>query len=142
MDPIGPVSDRAQVIALLAGPIASLACARVLTGIARRRSSFAWSTAAFANASIRLFSGTLDVIAVLRDRTPFSDEGRAALLITHDRPARASMVLVVLVLSATLTFAAGRAFRFARHAFIKCVGIYVLTLMVGIAAVVLDDLRK
>jgi hypothetical protein len=142
VDPLVPVHGPVRAVALLAGPAASLAAAAILLAVARRRGGFGWATAAFTNASLRLFPLAMDLSRALRGAPPFSDEAEAALALSAGRGARVAMVPAWLVACALLTVAAGRAYRFGSRPVLKCAAIYLLSLAVGILAVVIDDLRR
>jgi hypothetical protein len=59
--PIAPVSGPVAVLGLAAGPVFSLITAVACLLIARHRPSFLWVTAAFTNATLRLFPCALDL---------------------------------------------------------------------------------
>ncbi len=140
VDPTVAVPDPARLWAKLAGPVASLVAAAVLLAIARRRRGFAWVTAAFACASIRLLPCAMDLVRAFRGARPFSDEGDVALALTTSGPGRAGLVLLAFLAALWLTFRTAREYRFQGRAALKTLAVYALTLGVGIVAVLLDDL--
>ena len=72
--------------------------------------------------------------------TPFSDEGDVAAALNHSLIARCFLVLCWLAVSAILTLLAARQYRFQKHGALKVVGIYLLSLTVGLAVVLVDEL--
>ena len=123
----------------LGGPLVSLCLAIIFLVIAQRRSSFAWATAAFTNASLRVLPCSIDLVRAHGGRT-FSDEGDLALGIASGSAGRAALVLVWWLPFVVLTVLSARAFPFDRHRWLKVGGVYVLSLSVGILAVLLDEL--
>ena len=71
--------------------------------MAWHRSSFFWVTAAFTNATLRLFPLVMDIIQAIAKATPFSDEGDVVLAMTTNPAARAVLLLGILAV-----FSAGR----------------------------------
>jgi hypothetical protein len=140
VDPTVAVPGPVRLWAELAGPVASLVAAAVLLAIALRRPGFAWITAAFASASIRLLPCAMDLVRAVRGARPFSDEGEVAMALTTSRPGRAGLVLLALLPGLWLTARTAREYRFRGHAAVKAVLVYALTLSVGIFAILLDDL--
>ncbi len=140
VDPLVDVPHSVYLWAMAAGPAASLAAAAILLAVARRRKGFAWVSAAFASASIRLFPCTMDLVRAIRGAWPFSDEGVVALGLAPSRPGRVALVLPALLASAWLTARAAREYRFEGRAALKSAVIYGLMLAVGMGMVLLDDL--
>ena len=140
VDPLVDVPHSVHVWAMAAGPAASMAAAAILLGVARRRKGFAWVSAAFASASIRLFPCLMDLVRAIRGAWPFSDEGVVALALAPSRPGRVALVLVPLLASAWLTARAAREYRFESRAAAKSAMIHALMLAVGLGMVLLDDL--
>jgi hypothetical protein len=100
-------------------------------------------TASFTNATLRLFPLTMDLLRAAKGRPPFSDEGEVALALlggaTGGRLAALSAVLAVSLLLAVL---AGREYHFRGRAFFKNVAVYVFSLGIGIAVVIVDELTR
>jgi hypothetical protein len=138
--PIGTVRGWWGPGALLAGPALSWIAAIVCLVIATKRPSFAWATASFTNASIRLFPCSMDLVRALQNGPPFSDEGNVAQTLTQSPVGRAGIVSIAIALSLTLAILAARQFHFVRRGALKSVGVYVLSLAVGIAVVIVDEL--
>lgn len=140
VDPTVPVSECLRLTGKAGGPLLTLLLAVGLLLVARQRPTFVWATAAFTNASLRLLPLTFDLGRALRGTRPFSDEGDVALGLTTDRLGRAALVLLPWLVFAALSFLAGRTFPFPHHRWWKVLGIYLLSLLVGIGAVLLDEL--
>ena len=94
--PIGNVSASLNDLALAAGPACSLIAAIVCLLVARHRPSFFLVTAAFTNATLRLFPLTMDVLRAMKKAEPFSDEGNLAITITTGPAGRVIFLLGVL----------------------------------------------
>jgi hypothetical protein len=94
--PIAPISGPVAVLGLAGGPAFSLVAALACLLIARHRPGFFWATAAFTNATLRLFPCAMELVRALRGTTPFSDEGDIAVALTHSSTARSFIVLVFL----------------------------------------------
>ncbi len=139
VDPIVPVSEALRLWGKAGGPLVSLLLAVLLLQVAKRRASFAWSTAAFTQASLRLLPLTLDLLRAVRARTPFSDEGELVLALSSSPPVRTALVLAVWLLFAWLTLLAARTFPVPRRRWLVVLAVYLGSLAVGIAAVVADD---
>lgn len=71
---------------------------------------------------------------------PFSDEGDVAVALTHSIVARCFLILCVFAVSAILTVLAARQYRFQKHSMLKVLGIYLLSLGIGIGVVLVDGL--
>lgn len=140
VDPTVPVTAAIRLWGKLGGPLVSLCLAILFLMIAQRRPSFAWATAAFSNASLRVLPCSIDLVRALRGDRTFSDEGDLALGLTSSPAGRAALVLVWWLPFVALTLLSARAFPFERHRWLKVSGVYVLSLAVGIGAVLLDDL--
>ena len=63
---MGAVPAWHDLLAKLAGPLASLLAGAICLAIARRRPGFGWATAAFTNASLRLLPLAFDLARALR----------------------------------------------------------------------------
>jgi len=77
--PIGDIPTWIDHWAKFAGPAVSLVAGATLLLVARSRHNFAWITASFTNASIRLFPCLMDLLHAIKGGRPFSDEGEVAL---------------------------------------------------------------
>jgi hypothetical protein len=77
----------------------------LLVAVARRHRTFAWATAAFTQASLRLFPLAFDLVRAVRGTAPFSDEGELALSVSTAAPVR---VVVACAVFGTLTALAAR----------------------------------
>jgi hypothetical protein len=142
VQPIGYVNPRLNYVALAAGPAFSLIAAVSCLLIARRRPSFIWATAAFTNATLRIFPLTMDLLRAIKGAKPFSDEGNVAIAMTTLPGGRATLVLGVMAIFVCLSVIAARHYHFEKHQVAKSVTIYLLSLSVGIAVVVVDELLK
>jgi fumarate reductase subunit D len=140
VSPAEPVSTSLVNLALLGGPAVSLAAAIALLLVARRRRSFAWVTASFTNASIRVFPCALDLLRALTGGRPFSDEGELALAFTGSQISRVAVMVLVLAMWLALTTVVAREYDFRTKRLLKAVAIYGLSLLVGITTVIADDL--
>jgi hypothetical protein len=140
--PIGYVSAPLDHLALAAGPAFSLIAAVVCLFLAWRRPSFFWVTAAFTNATLRLFPLAMDMSRVIEKAEPFSDEGNLALAITTNRAGRVTFLLVAFIIFLSLTVVVARRYNFEKHRAAKVVGIYLLSLAAGIAVVLIDELLR
>jgi hypothetical protein len=134
------VPPHVDLIAKLAGPLASLLAAALLTVVARRVSSFAWSTAAFTNATLRLLPLAMDVQRSLRGKPAFSDEGEVARALSASVAGQLGVLALFVVVSVVLSVLAARTYRFARHRTAKIAGIFLTTMVVGICVVIADEL--
>jgi hypothetical protein len=140
VDPTVAVSEGLRLWGKLGGPLVTLCLAVGLLLVARRRPSFFWATAAFTNASLRLLPLSFDLGRAIQGAHPFSDEGDLALGLTAAPLGRAVLVLAPWLAFAALSLLAGRTFPFARHRWWKVLGVYAISLVVDVGAVVLDDL--
>jgi hypothetical protein len=140
VSPAKPVPESLLFWGTLGGPAVSFVAAVVLLFVARRRPSFAWVTASFTNASIRVFPCVMDLLRALRGGRPFSDEGELALAFTADVTGRAAIMVVVLGMWLGLSALVAREYRFPTRKWLKVFAIYALSLIVGIATVILDEL--
>lgn len=138
--PIGDVPPVLDHWAKLGGPALSLVAAVIFLIVARRRPGFAWVTASFTNASLRLFPCVMDLLRAVKGAHPFSDEGEVALALTSSSMGRTSLILFAIALALGLTYLAGREYHFKKRAFFKCLVIYSLSLAVGISVVLLDEI--
>ena len=138
--PITPINGPIAILGLVGGPAFSLVAALTCVLIARRRGGFFWATAAFTNATLRLFPCTMDLIHAIRGRTPFSDEGAIAAMLTQSSWVRFLVVLCFFAAAGTLTVLAARGYRFRRYTILKVVGIYFLSLGTGICVLIVDEL--
>lgn len=138
--PISPVSGPVALLGLVAGPAFSLIAALACLLIARRHPGFFWPTAAFTNATVRLFPCVMDLLRVFQKSTPFSDEGDFALALTHSPIARCLIILCFFAAAFILTVLAVRQYHFQKHTALKALGIYVLSLATGICVLIADAL--
>jgi hypothetical protein len=120
--------------------VVSLVAAAGCLLAARRRPGFAWATAAFTNASLRLFPLAMDVARALRLAPPFSDEGVVARAVSATVAGRLGLLALPIVASLLLTVLAARAYRFGARAGLKALAVYLLSLLVGIGVVIVDEL--
>ncbi len=116
--------------------------AAVFLIIANRCSGFAWATASFTNASIRLYPCVMDLLRALRNGPPFSDEGDMSLALTSSVFSRSCLVLLPIIASLILTVLAAREYRFTTRGGLKSVAVYCLSLAVDIAVVLVDELTR
>jgi hypothetical protein len=140
--PVGDVDAGLDRWAKLAGPVISLAAAVFCLVMARRRPSFAWATAAFTNATIRLFPLAMDVSRAVTGRGAFSDEGEVILAITAVRSARLFLLGIPIAAFLLAAVLAAREYHFRRAAALKIAVIYVWTLAIGIGIILIDELAK
>jgi hypothetical protein len=140
--PIGNVSAPLNDLALAAGPAFSLIAALVCLVLARRRPSFFWATAAFTNATLRLFPLIMDVLRVFEKAAPFSDEGNIAITITTTPAGRVFLLLGIFAVFLSVTIVVARLYDFVKYSAAKLVGIYFLSLATGIAVVLIDELLR
>lgn len=140
--PIGNVSAESNLLALAAGPAFSLIAAVGCLFMAWHRSSFFWVTAAFANATLRLFPLVMDIIQAIAKATPFSDEGEVVLATTTNPAARAVLLLGIFAVFFSLAVVVARRYSFEKHRAVKSVGIYLLSLAVGIAVLLIDQMLQ
>ena len=138
--PIAPIRGPVAELGLVAGPAFSLIAAVVCLLIARHRPVFFWPTAAFTNATIRLLPCTMDLLRVFQGGMPFSDEGDFALALTHSPIARSVVILCFFTIAAILTTLAARQYHFQKYGTLKLVGIYLLSLGIGIGVLIVDGL--
>jgi hypothetical protein len=136
--PAGPVSPGIDHSALLAGPLMSWLAAGACLIAARVRPGFFWSSAAFTNASIRLFPLAFDILRAATAGQPFSDEGTVALAWTSEPVARVLLLCLALVVPVALTVLAARSYRFANRTLLRIVGIYAYTLAIGTLVLIVD----
>ena len=138
--PVTSINGPVAVLGLAAGPAFSLVTALACLVIAQHRPGFFWPTAAFTNATIRLFPCTMDLLRAFSGGTPFSDEGDVAVALTHSLIARCLLILFVLAVAAILTVLAARRYRFQKQSVLKVLGIYLLSFGVGIGVLLVDGL--
>ena len=138
--PVTPISGPVAILGLAAGPTFSLVAALACLLIAQHRPGFFWPTAAFTNATIRLFPCAMDLQRAVSGGPPFSDEGDVAVALTHSLAARGLLILCVFAAAATLTVFAARQYHFQKHSILKVLGIYILSLGVGIGVLLVDGL--
>ena len=117
--PVGDIPVWIDHWAKFAGPAVSLVAATTLLFVARGRHSFAWVTASFTNASIRLFPCSMDLLRAIKGGRPFSDEGEVALAFTNSPIGRSGLILFVMSLSLVLTAFSAREYHFKKNRFIK-----------------------
>ncbi len=140
VDPTVPVSESLRLWGKAGGPLVTLALAIVLLAIAQRRPSFAWATAAFTQASLRLFPLTFDLERAVGGARPFSDEGEIVLALTRVPAERFTILLAVWLGFGTLSFLAARTFPFRRQRWLGVTAVYLGSLAIGVGAAVADDL--
>lgn len=140
VDPTVPVSQALWLWGKAGGPLVTLVLSVAFVAVARRRGTFAWATAAFTQASLRVLPLTLDLARAVRGATPFSDEGELVRAVSAAVPVRVALVLVAWAVFGTLSVLAARTFPFGRRRWLGVVAVYLLSLAVGIGAVVADDL--
>jgi hypothetical protein len=138
--PITPISGPVALLGLVAGPAFSLIAALACLLVVQHRPSFFWATAAFTNATIRLFPCAMDLLRVFQGTTPFSDEGDFALALSHSSIARSVVILCFFAVAAILTVLAAQQYRFQKYSTLKVLGIYLPSLAVGIGVLIVDEL--
>ena len=82
----------------------------------------------------------MDLLRAFQGATPFSDEGDFALALTHSPTARSLVILCFFSVAAVLTVLAAHHYRFQKCRTLKILGIYPLTLGVGIGGLIVDGL--
>ena len=102
--------------------------------------TFVWATAAFTQASLRLFPLGFDLVRAIRGAVPFSDEGELARAVSGAVPIRVALVLVCCAVFGTLSVLAARTFPFRRRRWLGVAAVYLGSLAVGIGAVLADEL--
>jgi hypothetical protein len=140
VSPAQPISDSLLHLGLLGGPAASLVAAILLLLVARRRRSFAWVTASFTNASIRVLPCVLDVLRALTGGRPFSDEGELALALTGSRISRAIVMVLVLGMWLGISTVVAREYDFRTKRLLKVIAIYALSVAVAVTTVIADEI--
>ena len=140
--PVGAVNPSLDIWAKAAGPAISLLVGLACLLLCRGRSSFALTTAALTNSSIRLFPLVMDASRAVKGARPFSDEGEVAQALLSGVGGRLGLLAVLLGTSLLLSVLAVREYRFRRHPMLKGLGMYLLTLAVGIAVVILDEILR
>jgi hypothetical protein len=140
VDPTVPVSEALRLWGKLGGPLVSLGLAIGFLLLLRDRRLFVLATAAFTNASLRVLPCSIDLLRAVRGGRPFSDEGDLALGLATGPAGRVALVGLWWLPFVVLTVLAARALPFQRHRWLKVGGVYVLSLAVGIGAVLLDEL--
>jgi len=124
------------------GPAFSLIVGVMCLLIARRRPTFFWVTAAFTNATLRLFPLVFDVSRATQKAERFSDEGNIVLAFTANSTGRAIVLLAIFAIFLSLTVLVARRYDFPRYRTAKVIGIYLLSLAVGISLVLVDEMLK
>ena len=135
-----PVPAALDHWALAAGPVLSVVAAAAFLLAARARPGFFWASAAFTNASLRLFPMAFDIVRALKGGRPFSDEGSIALAWTPAPLGRALLLSVPAIVYLALTALAARSYRFATRPLLRILGVYVYTVAIGICVVLVDEL--
>lgn len=138
--PVGNVNPQLDLAAKAAGPAVSLIAGLLLLAAAKRKPSFLWTTAAFTNASLRIFPGIMDFLRAIRSSKPFSDEGQVVLAFVSGAAGRASLMLCVIALFSAVSIQVARRFPFSNYRAFKVLSVYVLSVAVGIAVVIMDEL--
>jgi hypothetical protein len=139
VDPLVPVPEWLRLTARASGPVVTLVLACVLVTVASRRRHFGWATAAFTNATLRLFPLVMDFFRAVHGKQPFSDEGELIRAVSGAPSTRTLLVGGVLGVFLGLTMLAARTFPFEKHRWLKVAGVYLLSLAVGICAVLIDE---
>lgn len=137
--PTGDLDASLDHWAKFAGPGLSWLAAITLMAIGARHPGFGWTTVSFTNASIRLFPCVMDLVRAARGTPPFSDEGDVALALTKSSPGRASLIVLTIAVSLTLTVLAARQYRFVGKPVLKSFAVYIVSLTVGVAVVIVDE---
>lgn len=138
--PITSISGPVAILGLAGGPAVSLIAAIACLLMATQRPGFFWITAAFTNATLRLFPCAMDLLHAIQGKMPFSDEGEIAMMLIQSPLARFLVVLCFFAAPAILTVLAARRYGFQRYASLKAFGIYVLSLATGICLLIVDEL--
>jgi hypothetical protein len=139
---VGYVDPNLDRWAKVAGPALSLVAAAICLVVARRRPSFAWTTASFTNASLRLFPLAMDVSRAFKGAPAFSDEGEVALALTSAISGRLVLLAIPITVFLLLTALAAREYHFQRRGLLKSVGIYLFSLSIGVGVVIIDELLR
>lgn len=140
VDPTVPVSEALWLWGKAGGPVVTLVLSVAFVAVARRRRTFGWATAAFTQASLRLFPLTFDLRRALRGAAPFSDEGELARALSGAVPIRVALVLGALGIFGTLSWLAAGTFPFRRRRWLGVAAVYLGSLAVGIGAALADEL--
>jgi hypothetical protein len=140
VDPTVPVSQALWLWGKAGGPLVTLVLAVAFVAVARRRGTFGWATAAFTQASLRLFPLTLDLLRAVRGAPPFSDEGELARAVSGAVPVRVALLLVAWGIFGVLSFLAAGTFPFRRRRWLGVTAVYLGSLAVGIGAALADEL--
>jgi len=140
VDPTVPVSQALWLWGKAGGPLVTLILSVAFLAVARRRGTFAWATAAFTQATLRMLPLTFDLVRAVRGATPFSDEGELFRAVSGAVPVRVALVLMVWAVFGALSVLAARTFPFRRRRWLGVAAVYLLSLAVGIGAAVADDL--
>src|SRR5262245_19652333 len=140
--PVGAVDPSLDFWAKAAGPATSLLVGGACLLASRARSSFALATAALTNSSIRVFPLVMDLVRAARAARPFSDEGEVAQALVSGAAGRFLLITLPLLASLGLSAVAVRRYRFERHVTAKGFGLYLVTLAIGIAVVIADELLR
>lgn len=138
--PIVSITGPIAMLGLAGGPAFSLIAAIACLLIAKQRPGFFWITAAFTNATLRLFPCAMDLLHAIQGKMPFSDEGEIAMMLTQSSFARFLVVLCFFAAAAILTILAARSYRFHRYTSVKAFGIYLVSLATGICILIVDEL--
>jgi len=139
---VGYVDPNLDRWAKVAGPALSLVAAAICLVVARRRPSFAWTTASFTNASLRLFPLAMDVSRAFQGAPAFSDEGEVALALTSAISGRLVFLAIPITVFLLLTALAAREYHFQRRGLLKSFGIYLFSLSIGVGVVIIDELLR
>jgi hypothetical protein len=140
VSPSKPVPESLLHWGTLGGPAVSFVAAVVLLFVAHRRPSFGWVTASFTNGSLRIFPCVMDLLRALRNAHPFSDEGELTMAFTTSAAGRVTVMTLVLGMWLGLSVLVARQYHFQTRFWVKVLAIYTLSLGVGIATVILDEL--
>lgn len=139
---VGYVDANLDHWAKVAGPALSIVAAAICLVVARRRQSFAWTTASFTNASLRLFPLAMDVSRAFKRAPAFSDEGEVALALTSATSGRLVLLALPITVCLLLTALAAREYHFQRRGLLKSSGIYLFSLSIGVGVVIIDELLR
>lgn len=140
VQPVGTVDPRWNAVALAAGPILSVIAAIVCTALAQRHgNSFAWVTAAFTNATLRIFPATMELIRAVTAGHPFSDEDAVIAAMSKHVGPRVIGTALVLACYVGLSAVIARRYHFTNHRMLKATLVYLVSLAVGIAIVIVDE---
>ena len=134
-----PVAHALWLWGKAGGPLVTLVLSVAFVLVARPHGTFVWATAAFTQASLRLFPLGFESRPRDAGAVPFSDEGELARAVSGAVPVRVALVLVCCAVSDALR-PGRRAFPFRRRRWLGVAAVYLGSLAVGIGAVLADEL--